>query len=182
MITLDRLVNVLGGSGARLLCCPRSREVLLRSVVVHDPTDSRVATGDVFLAVGVGSAAEAVRLAARVHAVAVLVRGAAPLEEDAVSAAEAAGVPVVLVDPAVSWSQLSGLAYGLVLEGRETESGRYPVRKRSNSSVRALSLGGQSTCCNAWQRSTRETTSPICRPLPPTGSLRRTTDSTPRRT
>ncbi|MEV4187866.1 PucR family transcriptional regulator, partial [Streptosporangium canum] len=63
MLRLDRLVNVLGGYGARLCCAPASREVELRSVVVHDPTDPRPATGDVFLSVGVDSAAEAVRLA-----------------------------------------------------------------------------------------------------------------------
>ncbi len=127
MVTLDRLVNVLGGSGARLCCCPQSREVTLGSVVVHDPTDARVATGDVFLAVGVESPTEAVRLAGRTRAVAVLVRGTAPLDEGAASAAHECGVAVVLVDPAVSWSQLSGLVYGLVLEGRETESGRGPT-------------------------------------------------------
>ena len=46
MITLDRLVNVLAPSGARLCCCPHSREVMLRSVGVYDPTDDRTATGE----------------------------------------------------------------------------------------------------------------------------------------
>lgn len=127
MVTLDRLVNVLAGSGARLCCAPQSRKVMLRSVVVHDATDARVGTGDVFLAIGVESPTEAVRLAGRAHAVAVLVRGTAPLDGDAVSAAHERGMAVVIVDPAVSWSHLSGLAYGLVLEGRETESGRGPT-------------------------------------------------------
>ena len=54
MITLDRLVNVLTSSGTRLVCCPRSREAMLRSLLLHDPTDRRTATGDVFLAVGRG--------------------------------------------------------------------------------------------------------------------------------
>ena len=127
MVTLDRLVNVMAGSGARLCCCPQSREVMLGSVAVHDPTDVRVATGDVFLAVGVESPIEAVRLAGRAHAAAVLVRGTAPLDKEAVRAAHECGVAVVLVDPAVSWGQLSGVAYGLVLEGRETAAGRGPT-------------------------------------------------------
>jgi len=53
MLKLDRLVNVLGGYGARLCWAPASRDVELRSVAVHDPTDTRPSTGDVFLAVGV---------------------------------------------------------------------------------------------------------------------------------
>ncbi len=30
----------------------------------------------------------------------------------------------MVVDPAMSWSELAAVIYGLVLEGRETESGR----------------------------------------------------------
>ncbi|MEU0482808.1 M1 family aminopeptidase, partial [Streptosporangium sp. NPDC006013] len=37
------------------------------------------------------------------------------------------GVAVLLADPAVSWSQLAGVVYGLVLESRETASGRGPT-------------------------------------------------------
>ena len=140
MVTLDRLVNVLAGSGARLCCCPHSREVMLGSVALHDPTDARVATGDVFLAVGVESPIEAVRLAGRAHAAAMLVRGPAPLDKKAVCAAHECGVAVVLVDPAVSWGQLSGVVYGLVLEGGRPRRGvgrptcsrwRTPSRPRS---------------------------------------------------
>ncbi|MGI5267717.1 PucR family transcriptional regulator [Nonomuraea sp. CA-218870] len=125
MLKLDRLVNVLGGYGARLACAPASRDVPLRSVVVHDPTDPRAATGDVFLAVGVGSAGEAVRLGTAARAVVVLVRDEAG--DDAAGEVRAAGIAVLLVDPAVSWSQLLGVVYGLVLEGRETEAGRGPT-------------------------------------------------------
>ena len=57
----------------------------------------------------------------------VLVRAPAPLEPAISAAAEHAGIAVVLADPEVSWSHLTGLAYGLVLEGRETESGRGPT-------------------------------------------------------
>src|SRR5918997_5748416 len=142
MVTLDRLVNVLAGSGARLCCCPRSREVMLGSVALHGPTDARVATGDVFLAVGVESPIEAVRLAARAHAAAVLVRGTAPLDQEVVCAAHECGVAVVLVDPAVSWGQLSGVAYGLVLEGRETAAGRGPTDLFALADTLAAAVGG----------------------------------------
>src|SRR4051794_11659420 len=127
MITLDRLVNVLAGSGTRLAGGARGRDVMLRSLVVHDPTDPRTATSDVFLAVGVDSPAEAVGLAGSAHAAVVLVRAPAPLEPAVSATAEHAGIAVVLADPEVSWSHLTGLAYGLVLEGRETESGRGPT-------------------------------------------------------
>lgn len=142
MVTLDRLVNVLAGSGALLCCCPQSREVMLGSVALHDPTDARVATGDVFLAVGVESPTESVRLAGRAHAAAVLVRGLAPLDKEAVCAAQECGVAVVLVDPAVSWGQLSGLVYGLVLEGRETAAGRGPTDLFALADTLAAAVGG----------------------------------------
>lgn len=127
MVTLDRLVNVLGGYGARLCCCPVSRDVALRDVVIHDLADPRTLSGDAFLAVGADSVVAAVELAAAAHASVVLVRGSLPLEAEAVARAESGGVAVLLVDPDVSWSQLAGVVYGLVLEGRETESGRGPT-------------------------------------------------------
>jgi hypothetical protein len=128
MVTLDRLVNVLGGYGARLWCCPVSRDVALRDVVMHDPTDRSAPRGDAFLAVGSESVVAAVELAAAAHASVVLVRDdPARLDPEAVARAESSGVAVLLVDPDVSWSQLAGVVYGLVLEGRETESGRGPT-------------------------------------------------------
>ncbi len=127
MITLDRLVNVLAPSGARLCCCPHSREVMLRSVGVYDPTYDRTATGELFLAVGVDSPIEATRLAARGGAAVVVLRGAGPVDAGTLAVAADCGIAVLLVDPAVSWSQLCAVAYGLVLEGRETESGRGPT-------------------------------------------------------
>lgn len=142
MVTLDRLVNVLGGSGARLLCSPRSREVMLRSVVVHDVADTCVSTGDVFLAVGVESPEAAIELAIRAHSVAVLVRGTGPLAPETLSMAETNRMAVVLVDPAVSWSHLSGLTFGLVLEGRETESGRGPTDLFALADTLAAAVGG----------------------------------------
>lgn len=127
MVTLDRLVNVLGGYGARLCCSPRSREVALSDVVMHDPADPREPRGDVFLAVGTDSIGEAVELAAAAHASVVLVRGSLPVEPQALTRAESTGVAVLLVEPEVLWGQLAGVVYGLVLEGRETESGRGPT-------------------------------------------------------
>ncbi|MEU8150562.1 hypothetical protein AB0C30_52260, partial [Nonomuraea sp. NPDC048901] len=73
MITLDRLVNVLGGYGVRLCGRPETRSAWLRSVAVPDATDRHV-TGDLLLAVGTSSIAEAVRWAAAARAAAVLVR------------------------------------------------------------------------------------------------------------
>ncbi|WP_223167816.1 hypothetical protein [Nonomuraea sp. SYSU D8015] len=74
MVRLDRLVNVLGGYGVRLCSQPGARSAQLRSVAMPDPTDERV-VGDVLLAVGAASVAEAVQWAVLARATAVLVRG-----------------------------------------------------------------------------------------------------------
>ncbi|MPZ85322.1 MAG: PucR family transcriptional regulator [Actinophytocola sp.] len=145
MVRLDRLVNVLGGYGVRLCCCPVSRSVELRSVVMHDAADDRVVVGDVFLAVGAGSLVEGVRRGASARARVVLVRGAAGEERAAVSVGEAEGVAVMVVDPEVSWSQLAGVVYGLVLEGRETESGRGPTDLFALADSLAGAIGGAVT-------------------------------------
>ncbi|MGJ6967642.1 PucR family transcriptional regulator [Streptosporangium sp. G11] len=139
MITLDRLVNVLGGYGVRLCGHPGARSTWLRSVAIPDATDHHVA-GDVLLAVGTSSLAEAVQWAAAAKATAVLVRpvrtgtggesesgSGADVEREAAAIADRYGVAVLLADPAVSWSQLAGVVYGLVLESRETASGRGPT-------------------------------------------------------
>lgn len=127
MVRLDRLVNVLGGYGTRFYPSPAARDIELRSVVLHDGTDSRVLVGDVFVAVGVESVAHAVELAASARAAVVLVRASSPLDAGAVAVAEGRGLGVLALDPTVSWSQVAGVVYGLVLEGRETESGRGPT-------------------------------------------------------
>ena len=139
MITLDRLVNVLAGSGTRLAGGARGRDVMLRSLVVHDPTDPRPATGDVFLAVGVDSTAEAVDLAEQARAAVVLVRAPAPLEPAVSATAEHAGIAVVLADPEVSWSHLTGLGLRAGPRGprdrvgpgpdRPVRPGRHPRRR-----------------------------------------------------
>ncbi|GAB3431297.1 PucR family transcriptional regulator [Actinophytocola sediminis] len=127
MVTLDRLVNVLGGYGVRLCGgrVPRSTE--LRGVVVHDAVDDRAVAGEVHLAVGAGSAAEAVGWAVAARASVVLVRGDDELAEQAGALGDAEGIAVLVVDPRVAWSELAGVVYGLVLEGRETDSGRGPT-------------------------------------------------------
>lgn len=126
MIRLDRLVNVLGGYGVRLCGRPETRSAQLRSVAIPDATDSRV-TGDVLVAVGAGSVAEAVRWAVAAQAKVVLVRAGAESEREATATGDDQGVAVMRADPAVPWSHLVGLVYGLVLEGRETEAGRGPT-------------------------------------------------------
>lgn len=125
MVTLDRLVNVLGGYGVRLRACTVSREAELSSVVLPETiADRGVVTGDVLLAVGAQDVAEAVRWAVAAGASAVLVRGRD--DEFAFPDTDAA-IAVLTVDPEVSWSELTAVVFGLVLEGRETESGRGPT-------------------------------------------------------
>lgn len=145
MVRLDRLVNVLGGYGVRLCCCPVPRSSELRGVVLRDVTDDRPEVGDVFLAVGAESVTEAVRGAVAARAVVVLVRGAEEFLADAVAVGEAEGVAVMLADPALSWSQLAGVVYGLVLEGRETESGRGPTDLFALADSLADAVGGAVT-------------------------------------
>ncbi|KAB8180200.1 PucR family transcriptional regulator [Microbispora catharanthi] len=144
MITLDRLVNVLGAYGVRLCGRPERRSARLRSVAMPDATDGRV-TGDVLVAVGAGSVTEAVRWAVAAQATVVLVRAGAETAREAAVAGESNDVAVMLVDPAVSWSHLVGVVYGLVLEGRETESGRGPTDLFALADSLADAVGGAVT-------------------------------------
>ncbi|WP_396928147.1 PucR family transcriptional regulator [Mycolicibacterium sp.] len=140
MVTLDRLVNVLGNYGVRLRFCsiPRSTEV--RSVVMHERTDDRTVVGDVLLGIGARSAKEAVRWAAAARAAVVLIRD--DDEDDTAFSGAAEGVAVMVVDAAMSWSELSAVIYGLVLEGRETESGRGPTDLFALADSLAEATGG----------------------------------------
>lgn len=140
MVTLDRLVNVLGSYGVRLRFCPIPRSTELRSVIMHEVTENRTVTGDVLLGIGAGSVKEAVRWAAAAGAVVVLVRE--PDDDDTVFSGAAEGVAVMVVDPAVSWSELAAIIYGLVLEGRETESGRGPTDLFALADSLAETTGG----------------------------------------
>ncbi|WP_190823261.1 PucR family transcriptional regulator [Saccharopolyspora pogona] len=143
MVKLDRLINVLGGFGARLGSPPRSRSTELRSVALHDPADPAPGGEDVLLAVGV-EASGAAELLSAAHASVVVFR-CADLDEQALAAARERDVTVVLVDPAVSWGQLAGVVYGLVLEGRETEAGRGPTDLFALADALADSVGGPVT-------------------------------------
>ncbi len=139
MVTLDRLVNVLGSYGVRLRFCPIPRSTELRSVILHEVTDDRTVVGDVLLGIGARSVKEAVRWAASARAVVVLIRGG---DDDAAFDGADEGVAVMVVDPAVSWSELAALIYGLVMEGRETESGRGPTDLFALADSLAEATGG----------------------------------------
>ncbi|WP_299557548.1 helix-turn-helix domain-containing protein [uncultured Mycolicibacterium sp.] len=141
MVTLDRLVNVLGSYGVRLRSCPVPRSTPLRGVVIPETARGRVVTGDVLLAIGAQSLPEALAWARAAQAVAVLVRAG----EADTPADEGHPVAVLEVDPAIAWSELAGLVYGLVLEGRETESGRGPTDLFALADSLADAVGGAVT-------------------------------------
>lgn len=122
MITLDRLINVLGGYGARWYGGSADRRTELRSVVLPEVVDGRTVSGDVLLAVGAETLADALSWARAARAAVVLTR-----RDDTGSDADTDGVAVVVIDSAMPWSDFAAIVYGLVLEGRETESGRGPT-------------------------------------------------------
>lgn len=139
------MVNVLGGYGLRLSRCPIPRSTELRSVVLPERTGGRTVVGDVLLAVGAGSVEDAVRWALAARAAVVLVR------DDAGPAAPASApdradderaVAVMVVDQAIAWSEVAAVVYGLVLEGRETESGRGPTDLFALADSLAEAVGG----------------------------------------
>lgn len=141
MVTLDRLVNVLGSYGVHLRSCAVPRSTELRSVVMHENADGRAVIGDVLLAIGAPSAEEAVRWAVAARAVAVLIRD----DEGAAFATAGQPIAIMVVDPAVSWSELAAVVHGLVLEGRETESGRGPTDMFALADSLADAIGGAVT-------------------------------------
>ncbi len=139
MITLDRLVNVLGDYGVRLRSSPVPRATELRSVVVHETAGNRTVVGDVLLAIGAETVSQAVRWAASARAAVVLVRGDG--QEDPLDGGTAAPA-VMVVDRETSWSEVAAVVYGLVLEGRETESGRGPTDLFALADSLAEAIGG----------------------------------------
>ncbi|MEO8813852.1 MAG: helix-turn-helix domain-containing protein [Mycobacterium sp.] len=139
MVTLDRLVNVLGSYGVRLRFCSIPRSTELSSVVMHEATGDRAVLGDVLLAVGARSIKEAVRWAVAAKAVAVLARAG---DDRSAFVGEGESIAVLIVDPAVSWSELAAVVYGLVLEGRETEAGRGPTDLFAVADNLADAVGG----------------------------------------
>jgi hypothetical protein len=140
VVTLDRLVNVLGSYGVRLRFCPIPRSTELRSVVMHERTEDRTVVGDVLLGIGARSVKEAVRWAAAARAVVVLIREGD--DDDTAFSGAAEGVAVMVVDLAMTWSELAAVIYGLVLEGRETESGRGPTDLFALADSLAEATGG----------------------------------------
>ncbi|BBX21866.1 DNA-binding protein [Mycolicibacter terrae] len=142
MVTLDRLVNVVGSYGVHLRFCSVPRTTQLSSVVMHEVNGERSVIGDVLLAVGARSVKEAVRWAVAAKAVVVLVRDG---EDKSAFAGEGESLAVLVVEPAVSWSELAAVVYGLVLEGRETESGRGPTDLFAVADSLADAVGGAVT-------------------------------------
>ena len=141
MVTLDRLVNVLGNYGARLRFCPIPRSTQLRSVTMPERAEDRTVIGDVLLGFGAASVQEAVHWAEAARASVVLTRG----DDDTAFDGLAGDVAVVVIDPSVSWSELAAVVYGLVLEGRETESGRGPTDLFALADSLAEATGGAVT-------------------------------------
>ncbi|MCE5289227.1 MAG: helix-turn-helix domain-containing protein [Nocardiaceae bacterium] len=141
MVTLDRLINVLGGYGFRFRSdsVPRSSE--LRNVVIHEPAAEVTTVGDVLLAIGARSVREAKVWAKAAQAVVVLFRG----EDDDSTADDVGSVAVMVVDSAVSWSEVAAVVYGLVLEGRETEAGRGPTDMFALADSLATAIGNAVT-------------------------------------
>ncbi|MBB5911188.1 hypothetical protein BJY24_000055 [Nocardia transvalensis] len=126
MVKLDRLINILSRHGTRLYGATAARDIELYSVTVYDPIRPNSAVGDVFLAVGIADLTHAVALAAETRATVVIARTTEQPARALLERLAAAGTALLLSDPAVSWSQIASVVYGLVLEGRETESGRGP--------------------------------------------------------
>ena len=139
MITLDRLVNVLGEYGVRLKWSSVPRSTELRSVVIHETTGNRAAVGDVLLAIGADTVTQAVHWAASARAAVVLLRGDGQ-EVTFDGASEA--LAIMVVDEKMAWSEVAAVVYGLVLEGRETESGRGPTDLFALADSLADAIGG----------------------------------------
>ncbi|EHB58382.1 putative transcriptional regulator, PucR family [Mycolicibacterium rhodesiae JS60] len=142
MITLDRLVNVLGNYGARLRFCPIPRSTQLRSVAMPETAEGHTVIGDVLLGVGARSVREAMCWAATARALVVLTRNH---NDDATFDGLAEDVAVLVIDPSMSWSEVAAVVYGLVLEGRETASGRGPTDLFALADSLAEATGGAVT-------------------------------------
>ncbi|NKY30661.1 PucR family transcriptional regulator [Nocardia gamkensis] len=141
MVTLDRLANVLGGYGVRLRLGSVARATPLRSVVIpgaeHDPAEM----GDVLLGIGARSVSEVVDWAVSARAVVALFRG----DEQTDDEPKIEGIAVLMIDPAVAWSEVAAVVYGLVLEGRETDAGRGPTDLFALADSLADAVGGAVT-------------------------------------
>lgn len=141
MVTLDRLANVLGGYGIRLRLGSVPRSTPLRSVVIHGAEQDPTEVGDVLLGIGARSMLEVVEWAVSARAVVALIRG----DQGTGDGPEIEGMAVMVVDPAVAWSEVAAVVYGLVLEGRETEAGRGPTDLFALADSLADAVGGAVT-------------------------------------
>lgn len=145
MIKLDRLINVLGDYSHRLVEAGQGRDEELRSVAIHDPSASGPTIGDAYLAVGVDTLPRAAELAIAAQATVLLARTGETPSSEVLTTTREHGVSLVLLDPGISWSQIAGVVYGLVLEGRETESGRGPADLSALVDTIAAAVGGAVT-------------------------------------
>lgn len=145
MVRLDRLINVLGGYGVRIAGHHEGRDAQLHSVAMHDPAGDDPVLGDALLAIGIPDAARALEVGRAAQARAVLIRIDDDLGDDVVAEARADGISLLLVPGDVSWSQVAGAVYNLVLEGRETEAGRGPGDLFTLADSIAAAAGGPVT-------------------------------------
>src|SRR5699024_274599 len=134
MVLLGRLITILGVYGTRVVGERPAEDAMIRSVGMHDPASELLDKGDILLAVGVSDAGRAVELAAETGALAVVVRTGKKADppRPAVDLARRHGIVLLVVDPAVSWGQVTGIVHGMVLEGGETEAGRGPKLGRAH--------------------------------------------------
>lgn len=146
VVLLERLATILGVYGTHPAGPRIPVHTVVRSVAVHDPAGGRPETGDILLALGERDPVRAVELAGAADASAVVVRtGETDPGEDALQAAQERGVVLLWVPPGVSWSQVAGIVFGMVLEGGETESGRGPSDMPTLADTLATQLGGPVT-------------------------------------
>lgn len=120
MATLGELVDNLGGMVVELISAPRGLDVDLGRVVVHDPLEHlEVGSGDVVLAVGIGTASEMTRLLRAIaaqDAAAVLIKGDPAILAPGDS--ESGGVAVLAVPAGTPWAQVVLLISSVVASDR----------------------------------------------------------------
>lgn len=154
MVLLGRLITILGVYGTHVVGERPTEDTMIRSVAMHDPAGERPDEGDVLLAVGVSETTRAVDLASEAGASAVVVRTGEREDppRSAVESARELGIVLLTVDPAVTWSQVAGIVYGMVLEGGETEAGRGPSDMPALADTIAERVGGPITVEDARSR------------------------------
>lgn len=154
MVLLGRLITILGVYETRVVGERPAEDAMIRSVGMHDPASELLDKGDILLAVGVSDAERAVELAVEAGALAVVVRTGEKADPPwpAVDLARRHGIVLLVVDPAVSWGQITGIVHGMVLEGGETEAGRGPSDMPTLADTMAERVGGPITVEDARSR------------------------------